>query len=238
MKQAAFWVLRRWKIWLVLAVLAAISPFAAIAYSRAAIAKSAEGRVFEEATAVPECRVALVLGCARELPGGRPNLYFKTRMAAVVELWEAGRIEHVLVSGDNSRTDYDEPTDMKEALVAAGLPAERVHCDYAGFRTLDSVVRARDVFLLDRFVVVSQEFHVERALYIARELGIEAYGFPARDIGGRAGKRTKSREELARVKAVLDMKVLKTEPKFRGEPVPIVAAESSQVGAGGPVNRR
>ncbi len=226
MRKVVRWFLKRWKIWLILALLAALSPFAAVWYSRGAISRSAEGRVFEEASEVPECKVALVLGCARILPNGRANLYFKARIEAVTELWNAGRIKHVLVSGDNSRTEYDEPTDMKEALIEAGLPAERIHCDYAGFRTLDSVVRARDVFLLNRFVIVSQEFHVERALYIARELGIEAYGYPARDIGGRAGARTKSREELARVKAVLDMKVLKTQPKFRGEPVPIVSAES------------
>ena len=134
--------------------------------------------------------------------------------------------EAILVSGDNSRRDYDEPTDMKEALVEAGLPEDRIHCDYAGFRTLDSVVRAKDVFLLDRFVVVSQEFHVERALYIAKELGIEAYGYPARDVGGKAGMKTKAREDLARVKAVLDMKLLNTQPKFRGEPVPIVDAKA------------
>jgi SanA protein len=176
------------------------------------------------AAEVPECEVALVLGCARVLGDGRGNLYFKHRIAAVVELWKHGRVQHVLVSGDNSRKDYDEPNDMKDALVEAGLPADRIHCDYAGFRTLASVVRARDVFQLERFVVVSQQFHVERALYIARELGIEAYGYPARDVGGKAGAKTKAREELARVKAVLDMKVLNTQPKFRGDPVPIVAA--------------
>ena len=71
---------------------------------------------------------------------------------------------------------------------------------------------------------MSQRFHVERALYIAKELGIEAYGFPARDVGGKAGAKTMAREDLARVKAVLDMKILNTQPKFRGEPVPIVAA--------------
>ncbi len=175
---------------------------------------------------MPQCEVALVLGCARVLPNGSKNRFFKSRIEAVKVLWEAGRINQVLVSGDNSRTEYDEPTDMKKALVEAGLPEGRIHCDYAGFRTLDSVVRAHDVFLLERFVIVSQEFHVERALYLAQELGIEAFGFPAGDIAGRAGARTKAREELARVKAVLDMKLLNTQPKFRGDPVPIVEEEN------------
>lgn len=214
-------IAKRWKLLLLVVILA---PVVAVWASRGAIARSAEGRVFTEAAELPECDVALVLGCAKTLPNGRRNLYFKHRIAAVTALWESGRVRHILVSGDNSRKDYDEPTDMKEALVAAGLPAERIHCDYAGFRTLDSVVRARDVFLLERFVVVSQPFHVDRALYLARELGIEAYGFPARDVGGKAGFRTRAREDLARVKAVLDMKVLGTQPKFRGEPLPIVDA--------------
>ena len=126
------------------------------------------------------------------------------------------------MSGDNSRVEYDEPTDMMNALIAAGIPENRIHRDYAGFRTLDSVVRARDVFQEDAYIIVSQRFHVERALYIAKELGIEACGYPAREVGGNGGRRTKLREELARVKAVLDMRILKTQPKFRGEPVPIV----------------
>jgi SanA protein len=218
--------LKRWKLFGTLGLLVALSPLVAIWIGRSVIAGSADGRIFEEAADVPECEVALVLGCARVLPDGRRNLYFKHRMAAVVKLWESGRVNHILVSGDNSRKDYDEPTDMKEALIEAGLQEDRIHCDYAGFRTLDSVVRAKDVFLLDRFVVVSQEFHVERALYIAKELGIEAYGFPARDVGGKAGMRTKTREDLARVKAVLDMKLFNTQPKFRGEPVPIVNPKS------------
>ena len=218
--------LKRWKLFAILGLLVALSPMVAIWIGRSVIARSADGRVFKEAADVPECEVALVLGCARLLPDGRRNLYFKHRMAAVVELWESGRVKHILVSGDNSRKDYDEPTDMKEALIEAGVPEDRIHCDYAGFRTLDSVVRAKDVFLLDRFVVVSQEFHVERALYIAKELGIEAFGFPARDVGGEAGMRTMAREDLARVKAVLDMKLLNTQPKFRGEPVPIVDCQS------------
>lgn len=217
---------RRWKICGVLGLIALGIPAVAVIYSRAAITGGGEGRIFEDPHDVPPCRVALVLGCARYLPNGSENLYFKTRIAAVEELWKAGRIEHVLVSGDNSHKEYDEATDMMEALVEAGVPVDRIHRDYAGFRTLDSVVRARDVFLQDRFVIVSQKFHVQRALYIAREYGIEAFGFPARDVRGRAGLRTRAREELARVKAVLDMKILNTQPKFRGKPEPIVDVAS------------
>lgn len=220
-------ILKRWKILLLLMMLAMTTSVGAIWIGRAAVEGSAEGLLFEDAADLPACEVALVLGCARELPDGRGNLYFKYRIAAVRELWESGNIKHVLVSGDNSRKDYDEPTDMKKALVEVGIPSERIHCDYAGFRTLDSVVRAKKVFQLDRFVVVSQEFHVKRALYIAKEHGIEAYGFPAKDVGGPASMRTRTREELARVKAVLDMKVFKKEPRFLGEPVPILDSKAN-----------
>lgn len=216
-------LLRQWKLWTCLFLGGLLALVGAVRFSRAAVAKSSEGRVFSTVADLPASEVALVLGCAREFQG-RENLYFKYRIAAVKELWDAGRVEHILVSGDNSRKDYDEPSDMKEALMAEGIPAERIHCDYAGFRTLDSVIRAHEVFLLERFVVVSQRFHVERALYLAHELGIEAYGFPAKDVGGKGGRRTKAREELARVKAVLDMKVFKTKPKFLGEPVPILSS--------------
>ena len=189
-------------------------------YCRSSVIGAGEGRIMENVEDVPECEVALVLGCARYL-GKWENRYFTYRIAAVKELWDAGKIRHILVSGDNSRVGYDEPSDMKDALVELGVPAERIHCDYAGLRTLDSVVRAREVFQVERFVVVSQEFHVQRALYLARELEIEAYGYVAQDVDGERAKRTKYREELARVKAVLDVKILGTRPKFLGDPVPI-----------------
>ena len=192
-----------------------------VLYARSAVSGAARGRVFANALDVPEREVALVLGCSRYLAGGSENRYFTYRIDAVTALYDAGRIKYVLVSGDNSRKEYDEPTDMKEALVARGIPEENIYCDYAGFRTLDSVVRAREVFQANSFVVVSQRFHVDRALYLARERGIEAWGYPAQDVEGEHGRKTKIREELARVKAVLDVKVLGKEPKFLGEPVPV-----------------
>ena len=102
--------LKRWKLFGTLGLLVALSPLVAIWIGRSVIAGSADGRIFEEAADVPECEVALVLGCARVLPDGRRNLYFKHRMAAVVKLWESGRVNYILVSGDNSRKDIDEPT--------------------------------------------------------------------------------------------------------------------------------
>lgn len=182
-------------------------------------------RVHSVADAPPRS-VALVLGCSPRLGDGRANLFFRNRMECAAELYREGRVQWLLVSGDNSRKDYDEPTAMKEALVALGVPAERVVADYAGFSTFESVVRADAVFGQREFLIVSQRAHVLRALYIASSQGLEAEGVEARDIGWRAGLRTNLREALARVRTVLDVHVLKRSPRFLGPKVPIPPAES------------
>jgi SanA protein len=167
---------------------------------------------------LPEVDVGLVLGCSKQLGDGRPNAFFRARMSAAAELYRAGKVRYLLLSGDNSRTDYDEPSDMRRALVAAGVPGSRIVLDYAGFRTLDSVLRAKDVFGVRRLIVVSQRFHNERAVYLARAHGMEAFGFDARDIGGVEGLRVRLREVVSRMFAVLDVKVLHSEPRFPGPP--------------------
>jgi SanA protein len=126
--------------------------------------------------------VALVLGCSPTVGGGYTNPFFATRIQAAAELFRLGKVDYLLVSGDNRRRDYDEPSAMKEALVAAGVPQNRIYCDYAGRRTLDSVVRAGDVFGQGNIIVVSQEFHNQRAIFIAQHRGIDAIGFNAPDV--------------------------------------------------------
>lgn len=207
-----------------LTVLALLSMMVLILAARHLVLLSSRDRVFSDlTTAIQPANAGLVLGCAKLLPDGRHNLYFQYRVDAAAELYHAGLIRHLIVSGDNSRKDYDEPTDMKAALVAKGIPADRIHCDYAGFRTLDSVVRAKEIFQQDRIIVVSQQFHAQRAVYLARHHGIDAVGFAARDVPTNAGLRTRLRENLARVRAVLDIHVLRTAPKFLGDPVPLDA---------------
>lgn len=185
----------------------------------------AAAECFEQVADVPRAPVALVLGCAETLPDGRNNLYFGRRMDAAAELFRSGTVERLIVSGDNSTVSYDEPTAMKAALVARGVPEERIHCDYAGFRTFDSVVRAELVFGQRSFVVVSQRFHAERAVFLARSRGLEAWGYCAEAVGGGAGLRMRARETVARTAAVLDAHVLGTQPKFLGEPVELGAVE-------------
>lgn len=175
------------------------------------------GRVYgaTNLAAVSESRAAVVLGCSRTLARGTTNLYFARRIAAAAELYKAGKVKCLVVSGDNHVKGYDEPTDMKDALVVAGVPADRIVCDYAGFRTLDSMVRAKKVFGLDRFIVVSQPAHVRRAVFLARGFGTDAYGYAAADVNGRYSIKTTVREQFAKVGAVFDV-IIRRSPKFLG----------------------
>ncbi|MFC5455078.1 SanA/YdcF family protein [Prosthecobacter fluviatilis] len=185
------------------------------------VERSAEGRCFDAVEGVPSAPVAVALGTAERLPDGRANLFFLPRMEAAAMLFKAGKVKALIVSGDNGTQGYDEPTDMKRVLMQLGVPAEKVVCDYAGFRTLDSVVRAKEVFGQQRVIFVSQRFHNARAIYLARAFGIEAYGLDAKDVPVALSVKTFLREKLACVKAVLDVTVLGTKPKFLGEKVPV-----------------
>ncbi|MBB5034150.1 SanA/YdcF family protein [Prosthecobacter vanneervenii] len=185
------------------------------------VAHAAQGRCYDSVDSIPAAPVAVVLGAASRLSGGRPNLFFLPRMEAAAALFKAGRVKALIVSGDNSRQDYDEPTDMKHALMQLGVPVEKIVCDYAGFRTLDSVVRAREVFGQQKIIFVSQRFHNARAIYLARAFGIDAWGLDAGDVPVALSVKTFLREKLACVKAVLDVNVLHTRPKHLGEKVSV-----------------
>lgn len=179
---------------------------------------STRGKVFSDTDKIEKNKVGLVLGTAKLLKNGNINLYFKYRIDATVKLYQAGKIEFVLVSGDNGNKEYDEPTDFKEELVRRGIPARKIYLDYAGFRTLDSVVRAKKIFGQDKLTFISQQFHNERAVFLAQRKGIDAIGFNARDVSGRYGLKVKIREYLARTKAFIDI-VLRVKPKFLGDKV-------------------
>jgi SanA protein len=198
-------------------------PVGWLGWQAAQISGTAGPRTYDAVAKLPRNRVALVLGCAPELEGGGANPFFAERVAAAAAVFRAGKADYLLVSGDNGRATYDEPTAMRGALVAAGVPAGRITLDYAGFRTLDSVVRAREVFGLERFTVISQRFHNERAIYLAAANGIEAVGYNAADVDGARATMAYWREWLARMKAVLDVRVLHKHPRFLGPPVAIGA---------------
>lgn len=172
--------------------------------------------VADDLTKVAPAPVALVLGTARTHEG-RPNQYYCARIEAAAELFHSGRVQGILVSGDNATRYYNEPIAMQKDLIALGVPEEFITLDYAGFRTLDSVVRAKEVFGVDRVIVVSQRFHAERAIFLAEFFGIDAHGFAAADPDASGLMKVRAREVLARVAAVLDI-VTGREPKFLGAP--------------------
>jgi len=186
------------------------------------VVRAGEGRLYDNAADIPCRDVGLLLGTSDKLANGHSNPYFKKRIAAAACLYKAGKIRHILVSGDNSRKDYDETAMMKTALLAAGVPETAMTVDCAGFRTLDSVVRAKEVFGLSKFTIISQRFHDQRSLFIARHYGIDAIGFCAGNVDLRY--KTQIREAFARVKAVLDLYLLNTKPKFLGPKIEIPLA--------------
>ena len=180
----------------------------------------------DQVSDVPKARCAVILGCIETLPHGRTNLYFTYRIQTAAKLFHSGKVEYLIVSGDNGRQNYNEPAMMRAALRRLDIPDERIVSDFAGFSTLDSMVRAKRVFGQQSIIVVSQQFHNERAIYIARHEGLTAYGLNAPDVSGAGGLRTKAREKLARVKTLLDLHLFKTKPKFLGQPVPLAATSA------------
>ena len=134
-------------------------------------------------------------------------------MEATAELYFAGKIAYVIVSGDNSRVGYDEPSQMADYLVELGIPRDKITLDYAGFRTLDSVIRAKKVFNCKELIIVSQKFHNQRAVYAAKQYGIAAVGYNARDVQSKWNI-THLREIASKFLMILDLHVFNTKPKF------------------------
>ncbi|MFK5970898.1 MAG: ElyC/SanA/YdcF family protein [Candidatus Marithrix sp.] len=181
-----------------------------------------QDRLYSDINTVPTKKIALLLGTVKRLKHGDINSYFQYRIDATVKLYKAGKVSHILASGSNHTSYYNEPIDMQKALIARGIPVQAITLDYAGFRTLDSVVRCKEIFSQeDDIIIVSQPFHNKRALFISDYYNIKAIGFNAKDVPLRNDIKTPIREYLARFKAVLDLYILKTQPKFLGEKVKI-----------------
>ncbi len=165
-------------------------------------------------------KVGLLLGTSKYVSKGHINLFYKYRIQAAVQLYKAGKIDYVLVSGDNRQKNYNEPETMKDDLISSGIPANKVFLDYAGFRTLDSVVRCKAIFGETDVVVISQKFHNERAIFIANRKGLNAVGFNAKDPPKKLTVKVMLREKLARVKMLLDLLTNK-QPHFYGKKIEI-----------------
>ncbi|MCP4971106.1 MAG: vancomycin high temperature exclusion protein [Arcobacter sp.] len=161
-------------------------------------------KIFNNINIVPKRKVAVVLGTSK-LYNGLPNLYYNNRINAAYDLYKNGKIKKILVSGDKSSKTYNEPLEMKNDLIKLGVNKEDIYMDNKGFRTYDSIIRAKEVFLLNNFIIVSQKSHCKRALFIAEKKSIKAIAYEALDVQHYGKIRLVLREKLSRVKAGIDI---------------------------------
>lgn len=176
---------------------------------------------YDELERVPYNRVAVVLGTSKYLTGGGLNQYFQNRIDATVALYFSGKINQVIVSGDNATMSYNEPREMRRELLKRGIPSRAIYSDYAGFRTLDSILRAHGVFGQTRFTVVSQRFQNERAIFLAHHYSLDVVGFNAKDVDAYTGFKTRVREVFARLWCLFDVYIWERQPRFMGEQIAV-----------------
>jgi SanA protein len=182
--------------------------------------RSSNEYVFDDINSIQHHKVGLLLGTSKYLRSGQPNQYFQNRINAAVELFNNQKIDFILVSGDNRKERYNEPKTMKNELLKAGIPSDKIYLDYAGFRTFDSVIRINKVFGQSDFTIISQEFHNRRAIFIAKNQGLDAIGYNAKDVSSYKGFKTNLREKFARVKVFIDL-WFGGKPKFLGEKIEV-----------------
>ncbi|MDQ3046119.1 MAG: YdcF family protein [Bacteroidota bacterium] len=211
----------RWKQLLKYAFVFFLFLIMIIAWCNYHIINSTNSQIFSDVSLIPKNDVALLLGASKKARGGNDNLYFKYRIEAAAQLFKSGKVKHIIVSGDNHKKEYDEATDMCDALIALGVPDSCITLDYAGFRTHDSMVRCLKVFGQKNVTVISQQFHNQRAVFIGNKYGMNVVAFNAKDVPNQYSMKTRLREYFAKFKAVLDLYILDTQPKFLGEEVKI-----------------
>ncbi|WP_354668170.1 SanA/YdcF family protein [Vibrio hepatarius] len=182
-------------------------------------------QVYSESEEIGKFDVAVVLGTSKYL-GKILNDYYINRINAAVSLYRREKVENFLLSGDNAHRSYNEPWTMKRDLLKANIPEEHIFLDYAGFRTLDSIIRAKEIFETDNFLIITQKFHCERALFIANFHHINAKCFAVPGPSSHSGYKVRLREVFARVKAVLDLYIMREKPKFLGPKEPIHKEEA------------
>lgn len=185
------------------------------------VVKSTEREVLTDYKLLPDSGVALVLGTSHRMIDGSPNPFFHNRMATAAELYKQGKIIHFIVSGDNRTKYYNEPAEMQKALIRLGVPSAAITLDYAGLRTLDSIVRCKEIFGQSKIIIITQPFHSYRALFISNYYEVNAVALVAEEPAQEAAPRVYLREYLARTKAILDLYVLGTEPRHLGEKEPL-----------------
>ena len=186
------------------------------------VSDNAKDKTYTDINKIPHNKVGLLLGTCKTLKDKKTiNPYWQYRLDATYQLWKAGKIDKILISGDNGWHGYNEPQDFLDAFIALGVPDSCIVCDFAGFRTHDSVIRCKEVFGQNKVTIISQKFHNERALFIAKEYNMEAVGFNAADVSKKAGWYNYFRERAARVLMLMDLYILDTQPHFLGKKIKI-----------------
>ena len=212
-----------------ISIAAFVGFLATIALCNAFIVESTKEKVYINPETIPSKNIALVLGTSHKLISGGDNPFFGTRIEMAAKLYKLGKVKHILVSGDNGTVSYNEPITMLNDLKLAGIPEEKIFLDYAGFRTLDSVVRAKEIFDTDNFLIISQKFHCERALFIANSHDINAKCFAVAGPSRHSGFQVRVREVFARTKAFLDIYIIHAQPKFLGPKEPIIKSTQADL---------
>lgn len=191
-----------------------------IVYCNNKIISTSKGKTFTNTNLIPYNKAGLLLGTGKYLKNNSINPYYYYRIVAAAELLKANKIKYLVISGDNSTSNYNEPAMMKQDLILAGIDSTIIYLDFAGFRTFDSMVRLKEIFGQNSVTTISQEFHNQRAIFIAEKEGINCIGFNAKDVPKNVDFKVKTREKLARVKVFIDY-LLQTKPKFLGSKIEI-----------------
>lgn len=209
--------MKGWK-WLKRILLSACIGIVLLFYgSNVWVVNSTKPYVYTDSDKLPDHRIALVLGTSNKTTSGQPNDFFEKRMDTAAELFRLGKIDHFILSGDNRSKFYNEPVEMRKALMRRGVPDSAITLDYAGLRTLDSVIRSKEIFGQNKLIIITQPFHSYRALFISHYYNIDAVAMVTEGPAYEHAFKVRLREYLARTKAVLDLYVFKTPPRFLGK---------------------
>ncbi len=209
-------------------IIGIIAIFSIIAWSNYQISSYSKEFIYDNIDSIPHNKAGLLLGTSKYTTDGRINLFFRYRIEAATNLYRSGKIDYLILSGDNSIIYYNEPMAMRKELLNHGIPDTAIYLDYAGFRTLDAVVRANKIFCQKEYTIISQPFHNERAIYISHKKGLNTVAYNAQSVNKNYSYKTHSREYFARVKVFLDL-LIGIEPKFLGEPIPIGKVRQSHM---------
>ncbi|MBD3362806.1 hypothetical protein GF362_03745 [Candidatus Dojkabacteria bacterium] len=175
--------------------------------------------VYSSIDKVPQAQTAVILGALVYSDGSLSDI-LADRAETAIDLYEAKKVEKILISGDHGRKEYDEVNSIKTYLVEQGIPPEDIFMDHAGFDTYDSMYRAKEIFEVDSIIIVTQKFHLPRSIYIARNLDLDAVGIESDKHVYMNAKRIEFREKLAKVKAFFDI-LVDSSPKYGGPKIPI-----------------